>query len=184
VSKINELTLRTIIMSDILITKDEPTINIGPGLAKLELALPTSHLKISIDRKMNFLKQFKGIKNLHLINATAEKLPFRDCTIPTITTQSTFQVMKDQKKFLKELFRTLKHNGTFIVTIEYGGTYDIESQQFKISPNKENNELENLIKYFFHLGLNILEVKYLNLNGKWCNNIEEGFSLWIFGDKR
>jgi len=171
-------------MHDIIIKHRQPSLNIGIGIVFLEKYLPSSHIKISLDKNIRFLKYYREIPNIHLINAFAEKIPLRNDSVPTVTTQSTFQVMYNQKHFLKELYRILKPNGFFIITIEYGGTYDLDSQQFKISIDEKFNEYNKLVEYISKLGLNILETKYLNINGCWYNKIDKGFSLWIIGEKR
>lgn len=168
------------IMRDILSEQETPSLNIGPGMAILEKMLPTSHLKVTLDLKTKYLTRLKGIPNIHLINATAEFLPFRDSSIPTITTQSTFQIIHDQKGFLKELSRTLSSNGFFIITIEHKArTYP--NADFKICDT--DNELDNLLVYICSLKLKIFAVKSLNYKGEWVNSKEEGFSIWIFGGK-
>jgi len=167
-------------MRDILIEKETPSLNIGPGMAILEKMLPTSHLKVTLDLKTKYLTRLKGIPNIYLINAKAEFLPFRDSSIPTITTQSTFQIIHDQKGFLKEISRILSSNGFFIITIEhYSRTYD--EADFKICDTA--NDLDDLLTYIYSLKLKISAIKSLNYKGEWVNSKEEGFSLWIFGGK-
>ena len=170
-------------MRDILIEQEFPSLNIGPGYANLEAQLPEDHIKITLDLQNLFWGRLRGIPNQHLINAVAECMPFRDSSLPTVTTQSSFQVMFDQKAFLHELHRVLKPKGLFIITIEYGNLYDYAIQQFKVHPDPEQNEVDNLLKYIKSLGLHILVVKYLNLNGAWGDNRLDGFSLWIIGEK-
>ena len=175
-------------MRDILIEQEFPSLNIGPGYANLEAQLPEDHIKITLDRYQKLgtfetLGSLRGIPNQHLINAAAEYMPFRDSSLPTITTQSTFQVMFDQKAFLSELSRILKPGGLFIITIEYGNIYDYYSQQFPISPHAENDDVDKLKVYIKSLGLHISFVKYLNLNGIWRDNKAEAFSMWIIGEK-
>ena len=170
-------------MRDILTEQCQPSLNIGPGYAHLEKILPEDHIKITLDLQNVFWKHLRGIPNQHRINAAAEYMPFRDSSLPTITTQSTFQVMFDQKAFLRELHRVLKPKGRFIITIEYGNTYNYAIQQFKVHPDPEQNEVDNLLKYIKNLGLHILVVKYLKLNGAWGDTRLDGFSLWIIGEK-
>ncbi len=171
-------------MRDILIDQVFPSLNIGPGYANLEKILPEDHIKITIDRKPSTLSYLKGIPNQNLINAVAEYLPFKDSSLPTITTQSTFQVMFDQKAFLWELFRVLKPNGLFIITIEYGNYYTVAIQEFPIYPHAEDDETDNLLSYIKSLGLHIYVTKCLNLKDEWGDNKVEAFSLWIFGGKK
>jgi len=171
-------------MRDILIDQEFPSLNIGPGYAHLEKILPEGHIKITIDRKLSFLSYLKGIPNQNLINAVAEYLPFRDSSLPTITTQSTFQVMFDQKAFLRELFRVLKPNGLFIITIEFGNSYEISIQQFPIYRYAEDDETGKLLSYIKRVGLHIYVTKCLNLKNEWGDNKVEAFSLWIFGGKK
>jgi len=129
---LDELTLRTLTMRDILFSTEHPRLNIGPGMANLEATLPETDIKIALDRKINAVAWLRGPKHLHLVKAMAEYLPFRDDSLPTITTQSTFQVMKDQKAFLKELARTLKPDGFFCITIEWRLWYQPEKQSFTV----------------------------------------------------
>lgn len=169
------------IMRDILITQKKPSLNIGPGYTFLEKFLPDDHIKITLDKKIDFLKHYKNISNTHLINAYAEAIPIRDLSLQTITTQGTFQVVHDQKQFLREILRILKPNGFFIITILYlSRTYT--KATFKVCDTQNN--LDELIEYINSLGLNVIEYKYLTLSGSWSNNIEKGFSLWIIGEKR
>ena len=170
-------------MRDILAEQAHPSLNIGPGYANLEAQLPEDHIKITLDLQNVFWNPLRGIPNQHLINAPAEYMPFRDSSLPTITTQSTFQVMFDQKAFLKELFRVLKPKGRFFITIQYNANYFYEKQQFKIHPDPERDEMDDLLNYLKSLGLHISVVAYLNLNGIWQDNKAEAFSLWIIGEK-
>ena len=170
-------------MRDILLEQEFPALNIGPGIALLEKILPEDHIKITLDLEMKVFKHYRGIPNNHLITAVAERMPFRDSSIPTITTQSTFQVMLNQKVFLFELLRVLRPKGIFIITIEYGNTYNVAAQQFRIHPDPEKDETDKLLIYIKSLGLHISVVKCLNLNGTWRDNKAEAFSLWIIGEK-
>ena len=169
-------------MRNILVEQEFPSLNIGPGMSTLEKMLPEDHIKITLDRLVSYLLVLKGIPNQHSINAVAEYLPFRDSSLPTITTQSTFQVMFGQTAFLNELSRVLKPLGLFIITIEFEN-YNISTQQFPIDLHGEGDETQGLCCYLKFLGLHILVVKYLNLKGCWTDNKSEAFSLWLFGVK-
>ena len=172
---LDELTLRTLTMRDILFGTKTPRLNIGPGMANLEAALPEGDIKIALDRNINAIAWLKGPNNLHLVNAMAEYLPFRDNSLPTVTTQSTFQVMKDQEAFLKELARVLKRGGFFCITIEGRTWYQPEMQRFIV------DDLEPLQTYLQNLALKIIEIKYLDYNGCWHDTPDKTFSLWILG---
>lgn len=174
---LDELTLRVITMKDLLFSTNHPRLNIGPGRANLEAALPETDIKISLDRNINAVAWLKGIKNLHLVNAMAEYLPFRDESLPTITTQSTFQVMKDQEAFLKELSRVLVRDGFFCITIEWRLWYQPEKQRFTVY------DLEPLKRFLQNLDLEIIEIKYLDYNGCWHHSLDKAFSAWIIGIK-
>ena len=97
---LDELNLRTLTMRDLLSSTAHPRLNIGPGMANLESTLPDTDIKIALDRNIKAVAWLRGLDNIHLVNAMAEYLPFRDNSLPTITTQSTFQVMENQKAFL------------------------------------------------------------------------------------
>ena len=172
---LDELTLRTLTMRELLFSTEHPRLNIGPGMANLEATLPETDIKIALDRNISAVAWLKGPKHLHLINAMAEYLPFRDHSLPTVTTQSTFQVMNDQKKFLNELARILTPNGFFCITIEWRVWYQPEKQSFTVY------DLEPLKKYLHSLGLQVMKVKYLDHNGQWHDTPDKSFSLWIIG---
>ena len=85
--------------------------------------------------------------------------------------------MKNQKDFLRELARTLKKDGRFIITIEYAANYEVHRQTF---PHFETNKI---ISFTHALGLTIHEIKILTYEGTWVHSINDGFSMWIFGRK-
>ena len=172
---LDELTLRTLTMRDLLFSTEHPRLNIGPGMANLEATLPDTDIKIALDRNLKALAWLRGTDNLHLVNALAEYLPFRDNSLPTITTQSTFQVMDDQKQFLDELARTLTLGGFFCITIEWRVWYQPEKQSFTVY------DLSPLQRYMESQHLKITEIKYLDNDGKWHDTPDKEFSLWIMG---
>jgi len=168
-------------MHDFLIKQKYPSLNIGPGNAFLEKFLPSSHIKISLDKNIKCLKYYKGIQNIHLINAVAEQIPLRNNSIPTVTTQATFQIMRNQIAFLMELHRIIMPKGFFIITICYHSRHN--GDPFKISSDSNQDEIDKLKNFIEQLKLIILDIKYLDMNGKWVSKKSEGFSLWIIGKK-
>ena len=172
---VDELTLRTLLMRDILFSMPHPRLNIGPGCANLEELLPEDDVKITLDIKPNFLEWLRGTPNIHLVNASAEYLPFRRKSIPTVTTQGTFQIMKDQCAFLNELKRVLRHDGVFCITIEWRVWYQPEKQTFNV------DELDILYEYLEGIGLTVTETRHLGYDGKWYDEKDKGFSIWIMG---
>jgi len=172
---LDELTLRTLKMRNLLFWTEHPRLNIGPGMANLEAALPDTDIKIALDRNIKAIAWLKGQKYLHLVNAMAEYLPFKDNALPTVTTQSTFQVMEDQKAFLNELARVLMPGGFFCITIEWRRWYQLDKQSFTVY------DLEPLKKYLHNLDLNVITVKYLDNNGNWHDTPDKAFSAWIIG---
>lgn len=172
---VDELTLRTLKMRDFLIETRQPRLNIGPGMENLEATLPSDDIKITLDIKPNYLGRLRDIPNIHLVNASAEHLPFRINCIPTITTQGTFQVLKDQCAFLNELKRVLRHEGVFCISIEWRVWYQPDKQFFKI------DNLNLLYKYLQSLGLTVTDTWHLGYDGKWYEEKDKGFSIWIVG---
>ncbi len=172
---LDELTLRTLLMRDFLSDTIHPRLNIGPGMANLEKVLPEDDVKITLDINPKCLSQLRGISNTHLVNASAECLPFRSNCIPTVTTQGTFQVLKDQCAFLDELKRVLRQDGIFCITIEWRVWYQPEKQTFKV------DELDTLYFYLHIIGLEVTHTKHLSYNGDWYDEKEKGFSIWIHG---
>jgi len=172
---LDELTLRILTMRDLLFSTEHPRLNIGPGMANLEAILPETDIKIALDRNIKAVSWLRGPDNLHLINAMAEYLPFRDHSLPTVTTQSTFQVMNDQKKFLNELARILTPNGFYCITIEWRVWYQPEKQSFTVY------DLEPLINYLKTINLEVTDIKYLDNNGNWHDTLDKAFSAWIIG---
>jgi len=172
---LDELTLRTLIMRDFLLETNHPRLNIGPGMATLESTFPSDDVKITLDIKPKTLNWLRGIPNTHLVNASAECLPFRRDSIPTVTTQSTFQVLKDQFAFLNELARVLRKEGDFIITIEWRHRHDPGKQFFNF------DDLSLLYEYLLAIGLTETETRHLGYDGKWYEDKEDGFSIWIMG---
>lgn len=173
----SQVDLRMQKMAELIIQHDEPSLNIGVGFANLERILPKERKKIALDICKEFLDRLNGIDNLECNLGKAEKMPFKDNSIPTITSQSTFQVLVDQEKFLQELARVLKPGGFFAITIEYYWNYPRKPQKFYA------HEADKLASYISSLGLNVTEIKYINEEGEWVQTLEEGFSMWILGEK-
>lgn len=174
-----QVDLRMIKMAELITHHDaEPSLNIGIGFCQLEKRLPQEWFKIGFDISSKFLNGGVqlNILNFVLVQGRAEQMPFADNSIPTITTQSTFQVLVDQEAFLKELARVLKPNGFYAITIEYHWNYPRKPQKFYA------HEPEKLKTFLESLGLSA-EIKYLNSKGEWCPTLNEGFSMWIMGYK-
>lgn len=164
-------------MRDLLSSTKQPRLNIGPGMAKLEVILPDVDIKIVLDITHKALKRFIGKRNIHPVNAVAEYLPFRDKSIPTVSTQSTFQVMANQEAFLTELARILEDDGFFCITIEWRTWYQPEKQSFNV------DDLEPLYEYLNGIGLTVTETRHLDYDGEWYEEKDKGFSIWITGKK-
>ncbi len=171
----DELTLRTLIMRDFLLETDHPRLNIGPGMATLESTLPSDDVKIALDIKPKYLSGLRGIPNTHLVQGVAEKMPFRTDSLHTVSTQSTFQIIEDQFAFLNELARVLRKDGDFIITIEWRHKHDPNKQFFNF------NDLTLLYEYLLANGLTETDTKHLDYDGKWYEDKEDGFSIWIIG---
>ena len=174
---LDELTLRTLIMRDLLFSTSHPRLNIGPGMATLEKDLPEGDIKISLDINPKCLSWLRGIPNTHLVQGDAEKMPFRTDSLPTVSTQSTFQIMKDQVAFLNELARVLRKEGDFIITIEWRHGHDSKKQSFNF------NDLTTLYEYLNGIGLTVTEPKHLGYDGEWYEEKDKAFSIWIIGKK-
>lgn len=172
-----QVDLRMSKMVEYVLKHEQPSLNIGPGFGQLEKVLPPERLKIALDITENFLKGLNDIPNVIKVKGQAENMPFPSDSIPTVTTQSSFQVFVDQEAFLRELARVLKPNGFFAITIEYHWNYPRKPQKFYA------HETDKLKTFIESLGLKVDEIKYLNDKGEWCQTLEEGFSLWIIGSK-
>ena len=70
---------------------------------------------IGIDISYKMLK--KCSKDLRLINANAEKLPFLDNVFDTIISFTVLQDVKDIKKAVSEIRRVLKKDGNILITV-------------------------------------------------------------------
>ncbi len=174
---LDELTLRTHIMKDFLSDTIHPRLNIGPGMATLEKDLPEGDIKITLDINPKCLSWLRGIPNTHLVQGDAEKMPFRTDSLLTVSTQSTFQIMKDQIAFLNELARVLRKKGDFIITIEWRHGHDSKKKSFNF------NDLTTLHDYLQSLSLTVTETKHLGYDGEWYEEKDKGFSIWIIGKK-
>lgn len=173
-----QLTLRTEVMRDLLFSKPDPSLNIGPGYAKLEHLLEESRVKLLLDKNPKRLRLYRDVENAHNVNAVAEFMPYRSECIPTITTQSTFQILDDQTLFLHELKRVLSEGGFYCITIEWHTFYQWGKQAFPV------NKLDVLKDYLNMLGLSVDEVRHLSHDGYWHDRLEQGFSVWISGHKQ
>ena len=162
-------------MRDFLLETEHPRLNIGPGMANLETVLPEDDVKITIDINPKCLSWLRGIPNTHLVQGDAEKMPFRTDSLHTVSTQSTFQILEDQFAFLNELARVLRKEGDFIITIEWRHPHDPKKQSFNF------NNLTLLYDYLNGIGLTVTETKHLGYDGKWYDEKDKGFSIWIHG---
>jgi len=163
---------------EILEKTDQPVLDIGPGYYGLleQMLSPQGRWRlVVVDINIDALRNID--KSCDRIVAAAEALPFRDGSLPTVTSQSTFQVMCDQKAFLDELSRVLRLDGFYAVTIEYGANYDEGKQTF---PARKPGYL---VDYLVNKGLKVTELKHLAYSGDWVKKYEEAFSLWITGGK-
>jgi len=173
-----QVKLRMSKMVELILQHEEPSLNIGVGFGQLETMLPKERKKMVLDICPKFFERLRHIPNLELHEGIAEAMPFPNDSIPTITSQSTFQVLTDQRAFLRELGRVLKPDGWFAITIEYKWNYARKPQLFYV------DEIDELKAFIKPLRLDITETKILSENGEWVDSLDKGFSLWILGTKQ
>jgi len=87
-------------------------LDIGCGTGLITKRIPKV---IGIDISYKMLK--KCSKDLRLINANAEKLPFLDNVFDTIISFTVLQDVKDIKKAVSEIRRVLKKDGNILITV-------------------------------------------------------------------
>lgn len=169
----DQYVLRMAKVLEILADKPRPVLDIGPGLGLLERLFDSDQMIVLDCEPRFFNAQSYKVKIL----AVAEALPFKDCSIPSVVCTSTFQVMRDQDMFLRELARVLASKGCFILTIEYGANYEEEIQTYRA------RDVAKLVARMRDLGLIVNEHKCLCRSTDWTTRYEDGFSLWILGGK-
>jgi len=156
---------------ELLADKEEPIVNIGPGLMPLEYNI-LGRETVTVDVTKRF---FHIWEHRERVVATVEHLPFRDDSVPTIMAMSVFQDLHNkcvQEKFIHEVSRVLVHEGFWLITVEYGSNYDGVREQ--IFPEELASRAEEA-------GLTVSDVRWLAYSGEWVQTREEGFSLWVMG---
>ena len=164
------------------IVKVHEFIDVGPGFGYLE-ELTWAFDRIAVDEAVEFLKYIRaGVPGVCCINAIAERLPFKDSSVPCVVADSTFQTVTDRPKFLQELARVLKPSGYLIMSIAYSWNYPRKPQDgYDVTKPEELAKLKSDIKA---LGL-AAGYSYLDTwTMKWQEKQEEANYLWILARKK
>ena len=116
----------------------------GNGLDLLQLRLYTEEggEVTGIDKNANLLKEAKrnisktNYKNVQLIHADAENIPFEDGYFDAIRVERVFQHLENPMRVMQEIKRVLKRNGQLVL---------IETDWASLSMFTNNYEIENKI---------------------------------------
>ena len=139
-------------------------IGTGPGFILKELQKEDFKKIIGIDISLEMLiraqKRIEFYKNIQLINARAENLPFKSSSFDLIISRGSVFFWNDLNKAFKEIYRVLNDDGFLLI----GGGYGISTPENiinqiqdymkrKISKNeKPKVKIDNLIEIMQKIG--------------------------------
>jgi ubiquinone/menaquinone biosynthesis C-methylase UbiE len=100
--------------------KDVLDVGCGTGAYTVEIARE-AHTVCGLDLTHEFLSRFqdraRGHANLRILQGRGEAMPFGDAQFDLIVSIETLEHVGDERATLHEMHRTLRHDGTLLLTV-------------------------------------------------------------------
>lgn len=127
-------------------------LDIGCGEGSLSLELASLYYEVfALDNSLNALKilseKVENFKNIKLVRADANNLPFVDESVDIIIANNIFHLLDNPRQVLLEIKRVLKKDGYFIQVSESGKSlFNEEGKKYKIIKDYFNDKYFLLAK--------------------------------------
>ncbi|MBD3271043.1 MAG: methyltransferase domain-containing protein [Elusimicrobia bacterium] len=106
-----------IILKMLETAQSDKILDVGCGGGELAVMVSNECTYIGVDSLFNAVKNKHALKNTILINAHAERLPFKDEYFDKIVVSSVLQMVSDDMKVLLECRRVLKRKGKLVLSV-------------------------------------------------------------------